>query len=139
MSKLDSYSSRSHLFWNCPTVQLHNSGFVYGWHCISWPINMMLYSFFLIQSFYLTPISISFMLFMLSVLQRSWWETCHVVSFSIFKIFWNVNVGHTDDIVYQIILSLFNNTVKPAHLVTSIKKSPVLKDHLFLALSYKIS
>jgi hypothetical protein len=30
------------------------------------------------------------------------------------------------------------NTVKHAHVVTSIKQSPVLKDHLFLDLSQKI-
>jgi len=29
-------------------------------------------------------------------------------------------------------------TVKPAHVVTSIKQSPVLKGHLFLVLSLKI-
>jgi hypothetical protein len=31
------------------------------------------------------------------------------------------------------------NTVKPAHEVTSIMQSPVLKGHLFLVLSWKIS
>jgi len=30
-------------------------------------------------------------------------------------------------------------TVKPAHVVTSIKQSPALKGHLFLVLSMKIS
>ena len=30
-------------------------------------------------------------------------------------------------------------TVKPSHQITSIKQSPVLKDHLFLVLSQKIS
>ena len=30
-----------------------------------------------------------------------------------------------------------NNTVKPAHEVTSIKQSPVLKGHLFLVKSLK--
>ena len=30
-------------------------------------------------------------------------------------------------------------TVKPAHVVTSIKQSPVLKGHIFLVLSYTIS
>jgi len=30
---------------------------------------------------------------------------------------------------------LYINTVKPAHVVTSIKQSPVLKDHTFLVLS----
>ena len=31
------------------------------------------------------------------------------------------------------------NTIKPAHTVTSIKQSPVLKGHLCLGLSLKIS
>jgi hypothetical protein len=31
------------------------------------------------------------------------------------------------------------NTLKPAHAVTSIKQSPVLKGHIFLVLSEKIS
>jgi hypothetical protein len=31
--------------------------------------------------------------------------------------------------------NFFENTVKPAHAVMSIKQSPVLKDHLFLAQS----
>ena len=30
-------------------------------------------------------------------------------------------------------------TVKPTHAVNSIKRSPVLKDHLFIVLSQKIS
>jgi len=32
-------------------------------------------------------------------------------------------------------LLMLNNTVKPAHVVTSIKQSPVLKCHIFFALS----
>jgi len=31
------------------------------------------------------------------------------------------------------------NTVKPAHVVTSLKQPPLLKDHLFLILSQKTS
>ena len=31
------------------------------------------------------------------------------------------------------------NTVKPAHTITSIKQSPVLKGYLFLVLSHKFS
>jgi hypothetical protein len=34
---------------------------------------------------------------------------------------------------------LFLYTVNPAHVVTSTKKSPVLKGHLFLMLLWKIS
>jgi len=34
---------------------------------------------------------------------------------------------------------LSSHTVKPSHMITSIKQSPVLKDHHFLALSYIIS
>jgi hypothetical protein len=33
----------------------------------------------------------------------------------------------------------FTNTAKPADAVTPIKQSPVLKGHLFLVLSWKIS
>jgi len=31
------------------------------------------------------------------------------------------------------------NTVKPVHVVTSIKQSPFFKEHTFLVLSYTIS
>jgi len=31
----------------------------------------------------------------------------------------------------------YTSTVKAAHVVTSIKQTPVLKDHVFLVLSYR--
>ena len=44
------------------------------------------------------------------------------------------------EVLVLIIIALFRDcTVKPAHEVTSIKQSLVLRGHLFLILSYKYS
>ena len=42
-------------------------------------------------------------------------------------------------IIYTYIASVVYSTVKPAHVVTSFKQSPVLKGHWFLVLLQKIS
>ena len=41
----------------------------------------------------------------------------------------------TRSVDWDFVFSPFHNTAKPAHVVTFIKQSPVLKDNLFLILS----
>jgi hypothetical protein len=43
-------------------------------------------------------------------------------------------LGETN-ILFSLALLLLQHTVKPAYAVTSIKQSPLLKDHLFLVLT----
>ena len=56
-----------------------------------------------------------------------------VFSFNVFYLSQNNKLDRTQIMVHM------QYTVKPAHAVTSIKQSPVLKGHLFVVLSLKIS
>ena len=71
----------------------------------------------------------------------------HLIQISIveeYRIFRTINLDKNDDFVHS--TKMFNivfynkiYTVKPVDEVTSIEQSPVLKGHLFLSLSLKIS
>jgi hypothetical protein len=61
-------------------------------------------------------------------------------------VYWNVTIKI--HLIFNLLIKCDNlqfltrhisSTVKPAHAVASIKQSPVIKGHLFLVLSYKIS
>ena len=49
----------------------------------------------------------------------------------LFSVIWMINITMTSESKLNDVLNSFPITVKPAHVFTSIKQSPVLKGHFF--------